>query len=196
MRHRPLPAPRQTRRAVPGIEQGLRVSLEQSLAGSPPSSRATAPRWVSRGCRQIDYYVTTGDSYAEIMEHYADVTGHAPPLPYWASGFWQCKLRYKTQDEFLEVAREFKQRGLPLAVHVIDFRHWKHLGDWKLDPDCWPDPEAMVCELDEMGNAHYDFALDSRGGKLARTFGPMKKRGPVYRFDRRDEGHCQFLRTG
>jgi len=108
-------------------------------------------RWVSYGCRQLDYYVTAGESYAEIMEHYADVTGHAPEFPYWASGLWQCKLRYKTQEEFLGVAREFKRRGLPLSVLVIDFLHWEHTGDWKLDPAFWPDPEAMVRELDEMG---------------------------------------------
>ncbi|MEM7538237.1 MAG: TIM-barrel domain-containing protein [Chloroflexota bacterium] len=108
-------------------------------------------RWVSYGCRQIDYYITAGDSYADIMENYADVAGHAPPFPFWASGFWQCKLRYKTQEEFLEVAREFKRRELPLAVHVIDFLHWVRTGDWKLDPECWPDPKAMVREMDEMG---------------------------------------------
>ena len=81
-------------------------------------------RWISYGSKQMDYYITTGDSYAEIMEHYADATGHAPAFPYWASGFWQCKLRYSTQVEFLNVAREFKRRGLPLSVLVIDYLHW------------------------------------------------------------------------
>ncbi len=108
-------------------------------------------RWVSDGCRQIDYYICAGDSPAEIMEHYADVAGHAPEFPHWASGFWQCKLRYETQEQLLDTAREFKRRGLPLSVIVIDFCHWKRFGDWKLDPKFWPDPEAMVRELDEMG---------------------------------------------
>jgi alpha-D-xyloside xylohydrolase len=108
-------------------------------------------RWISYGCRQMDYFITAGDSYAEIMEHYADATGHAPAFPYWASGFWQCKLRYETQEEFLNVAREFKRRALPLAVLVIDFLHWDVTGNWKLDVKFWPDPPAMVKELDEMG---------------------------------------------
>lgn len=108
-------------------------------------------RWVSEGCKQIDYYITAGTNYAEIMENYASVTGHAPELPYWASGFWQCKLRYESQQELLEVAREFKRRDLPLSVIVIDFRHWKKIGDWKLDPAFWPDPKEMVRELEEMG---------------------------------------------
>ncbi|HJP32509.1 MAG: glycoside hydrolase family 31 protein [Candidatus Latescibacteria bacterium] len=108
-------------------------------------------RWVSHGSRQIDYYITAGDSYADLMENYADVTGHAPEFPWWASGFWQCKLRYKTQEEFLNVAREFRRRDLPLSVLVIDFRHWDITGNWQLDPEFWPDPEAMVKELEEMG---------------------------------------------
>ncbi|MEI6217835.1 MAG: TIM-barrel domain-containing protein [bacterium] len=108
-------------------------------------------RWTSYGCRQVDYFITAGDSYADIMENYADATGHAPDFPYWASGFWQCKLRYETQEEFLAAAREFKRLGLPLSVLVIDFLHWDVTGNWKLDPKCWPDPKAMVKELDEMG---------------------------------------------
>src|SRR5687768_8997019 len=108
-------------------------------------------RWAADGCRQIDYYICVGDSYADILERYADVTGHAPMLPYWASGFWQCKLRYESQDEVLRVAREYRKRNLPLSVLVIDFFHWTHIGDWKLDPKCWPDPKAMIEELASMG---------------------------------------------
>lgn len=108
-------------------------------------------RWVAYACPQIDYYITAGDSYADILSNYADVTGHAPDFPYWASGLWQCKLRYETQDEFLDVAREFARRKLPVSVLVIDFLHWKYDGDWKLDPDFWPDPPAMVQEMDELG---------------------------------------------
>ena len=108
-------------------------------------------RWVAEATRQMDYYLVVGDSPAELLERYAEVTGHAPMLPEWAAGFWQCKLRYKTQEELLAVAREYKRRGLPLAVIVIDFFHWTMLGEWKFDPQCWPDPAAMVKELDEMG---------------------------------------------
>ncbi len=85
------------------------------------------------------------------MEHYADATGHAPEFPPWAAGFWQSKLRYRTQDELLSIAREYKQRGLPLAVMVVDFFHWTLQGDWRFDPELWPDPAAMVRELEEMG---------------------------------------------
>ena len=96
-------------------------------------------RWTAYGCRQIDYYVCAGNAYGPIMERYAEVTGRPPMLPYWASGFWQSKARYQTQKELLGVAREYKRRKLPLSVIAIDWFHWKHMGDWKLDPAFWPD---------------------------------------------------------
>ena len=110
-----------------------------------------ATRWVAEGSQQLDYHVICGESYAAILEHYAAVTGKTPAFPAWASGFWQSKLRYETQDELLGVAREYKKRGLPLSVIVADFFHWTHMGDWKFDPACWPDPAAMVRELEAMG---------------------------------------------
>jgi alpha-D-xyloside xylohydrolase len=110
----------------------------------------TGTRWVADSARQIDYWVTAGRP-ADVLRRYADATGHAPDLPDWATGFWQCKLRYRTQDELLAVAREYRRRGLPLAVIVCDFFHWTHLGEWRFDPAEWPDPAAMVRELDELG---------------------------------------------
>ncbi|HKN99317.1 MAG TPA: TIM-barrel domain-containing protein, partial [Pseudonocardiaceae bacterium] len=108
-------------------------------------------RWVADSARQLDYWVTVGDDPAGILANYADATGHPPMLPEWASGFWQCKLRYRTQDELLAVAREHVRRGLPLSVIVVDFFHWTHLGDWRFDPAEWPDPAGMVRELAGLG---------------------------------------------
>ncbi|MGP3971306.1 glycoside hydrolase family 31 protein [Streptomyces sp. 6N223] len=107
-------------------------------------------RWVADSARQIDYWITAGQP-ARAMRRYAAATGHTPMLPEWAAGFWQCKLRYRTQDELLGVAREYKRRGLPLDAIVCDFFHWTHLGEWKFDPAEWPDPAAMVAELAELG---------------------------------------------
>ncbi|GHV45179.1 glycosyl hydrolase [Spirochaetia bacterium] len=107
--------------------------------------------WEARSAKKIDYWVTAGDSPAEIEEAYAKATGTVPMMPDYAMGFWQCKLRYQTQDELLEVAREYKKRGLPISVIVVDYFHWPLQGDWKFDPVYWPDPDAMIAELKQMG---------------------------------------------
>jgi len=111
----------------------------------------TATRWVSEATRQWDYWITAADEPGDLLRRYTGVTGRAPVFPEWAAGFWQCKLRYRTQDELLGVAREYKRRGLPLSVIVADYFHWTHMGDWQFDPAEWPDPSAMVDELDGLG---------------------------------------------
>lgn len=99
----------------------------------------------------MDYWVTAGDTPAEIVEAYGRAAGTVPMMPEYGLGFWQCKLRYQTQEELLEVAREYKKRKLPIDVIVIDFFHWPKQGEWKFDPVYWPDPDGMIRELKEMG---------------------------------------------
>lgn len=107
--------------------------------------------WVAYSSKKLDYWICAGDTPAEIEEQYAAVTGTVPMMPEYAMGFWQCKLRYCTQDELLNVAREYKKRGLPIDVIVVDFFHWEHQGDWDFDRTYWPDPEGMIKELKDMG---------------------------------------------
>ncbi len=107
--------------------------------------------WEANSTKQIDYVVIAGDTPAEVMSKYADLTGHAPKYPAWASGLWQSKLRYEDQEELLEVAREYKNRGIPLSAIIIDYFHWTEQGEWKLDPKYWPDPKKMCKELEKMG---------------------------------------------
>ncbi|ATZ49071.1 hypothetical protein BCIN_04g02660 [Botrytis cinerea B05.10] len=99
----------------------------------------------------LDYWVVAEDSPAKIVHRYSDVTGKVPMMPEYGLGFWQCKLRYQTQEELLQVAREYKKRELPIDLIVIDFFHWPRQGDWRFDENFWPDPDAMIGELKEMG---------------------------------------------
>lgn len=107
--------------------------------------------WEAFSTKALDYWITAEDTPSKIEEEYAKATGTVPMMPEYAMGFWQCKLRYQTQEELLEVAREYKKRGLPISVIVIDYFHWPLQGDWRFDPEYWPDPDAMITELKEMG---------------------------------------------
>ncbi|MBQ3864992.1 MAG: glycoside hydrolase family 31 protein [Clostridia bacterium] len=125
------------------------------LWNNPAMGRVTLgynrTEWVADVTDQLDYWITAGDTPAQIQENYTAVTGRVPMLRDDVMGFWQCKLRYRTQEELLSVAREYHRRGIPLDVIVIDFFHWTKQGDWKFDPVCWPDPDAMIRELNDMG---------------------------------------------
>lgn len=107
--------------------------------------------WVANSTTQLDYWITAGDTPANIEQAYSNVTGRAPMMPEYGLGFWQCKLRYYNQEQVLNVAREYKKRGIPIDVIVIDYYHWKRCGDWRFDEEYFPDPKAMIDELKAMG---------------------------------------------
>ncbi|MBP3569687.1 MAG: glycoside hydrolase family 31 protein [Lachnospiraceae bacterium] len=107
--------------------------------------------WTARSTKKLDYFITAGDSPAELEEQYSAATGRSPMMPEYGLGYWQCKLRYRTQDEILAVARKHKALGLPMDAIVVDFFHWTRQGDFKFEPRDWPDPDAMVKELKELG---------------------------------------------
>ena len=145
-------AHRNSQASVPFVLSSLGYGF---LWNNPAVGRATFGKnvttWTVNSSKALDYWVTAGDTPAEIEEAYARAAGTVPMMPEYAMGFWQCKLRYQTQEELLSVAREYKRRGLPLSVIVVDFFHWPLQGEWKFDPVYWPDPDAMIRELKEMG---------------------------------------------
>lgn len=155
----------------------------------------TQTRWVADSSQQIDYWITLGDTPAEILSNYADATGHAPLLPEWAAGFWQCKLRYRTQEELLEVAREYKQRGLPLDVIVVDYFHWSTQGDWQFDPDCWPDPPAMMRELQEMG-VKVMVSIWPTVNPISKNYTEMRQQGLLVRSESGIPAQMDFVDVG
>lgn len=108
-------------------------------------------QWIAEATKQLDYWITAGDTPAEIEEAYAEVTGKTPMMPEYGLGFWQCKLRYYNQEQVLQVAREYKKRNIPIDVIVIDYYHWPRCGDWRFDEEYFPNPAQMVAELHEMG---------------------------------------------
>lgn len=60
--------------------------------------------WHALSTKEMDFWITCGDQPKDIEEQYAAVTGTVPMMPDYGLGYWQCKLRYRTQDELLEAA--------------------------------------------------------------------------------------------
>ncbi|MBR1638086.1 MAG: family 31 glucosidase [Treponema sp.] len=147
--------------------------------------------WTAEETQKIDYWVTCG-SPAEIEENYTAVTGRTPLMPEFASGFWQCKLRYRTQEEVLNVAREYHRRKIPLSVIVIDFFHWTCQGDFKFDPKDWPDPDAMVRELSELGT-RLMVSVWPTVDERSENFEEMAQSGLLISFDKKDGFNMDWM---
>ena len=148
--------------------------------------------WYAKRTKKLDYFITAGDTPAEIESQYSLATGRTPMMPEYGMGYWQCKLRYRNQEELLAVAREHKRRGLPMDAIVIDFFHWTMQGDFKFEPLDWPDPEAMVKELKELGIETVVSVwptIDER----SENFGKMADMGYLVNADRGNQNHMTWM---
>lgn len=176
-------AQRNSQASVPFLLSSLGYGF---LFNQPAVGRATFAKnvteWHVESVRQLDYWITVGTP-KEILANYTALAGRAPEFPENALGLWQCKLRYRTQEEVLSVAREYHRRGIPLDVIVIDFFHWTRQGEWKFDPVYWPDPAAMVRELKSYG-IRCMISVWPTVDKKSENFAEMRERGLLIRPER------------
>jgi alpha-D-xyloside xylohydrolase len=109
----------------------------------------------------IDYYFMYGPDLDHVIASYRNITGGCPMLPKWAFGYVQSKERYKTQDEILDVVKEYRQRQIPLDAIVEDWQHWPE-GQWgqkSFDASRFPDPAGMISDLHTKYNTKFMISI-------------------------------------
>jgi len=107
--------------------------------------------WRSAVGERVSYFVIAGASLDDLYAGYRKLTGTTPLPPKAAFGYIQSKARYETQQQVLDVAEGYRSRGYPLDVIVVDWFYWTHMGQLDIDPNAFPDPEAMNRKLHEQG---------------------------------------------
>jgi alpha-D-xyloside xylohydrolase len=108
-------------------------------------------RWTSQVGDRVSFFVIAGSTADEIYAGYRLLTGPTPMLPKAAYGYIQCKQRYASQKELLDVAQGYRDRHLPADVLVIDWFYFTKMGQMDMDPKFWPDPVAMNKQLHGLG---------------------------------------------
>jgi alpha-D-xyloside xylohydrolase len=132
------------------------------LAWELPPDPATLT-WASEAGDAVDYYFILGPELDEVAAGYRGLTGSVPMFPQWTWGFWQCRERYESQQEILDVVAEYRRRGIPLDGIIQDWQYWQP-GQWgshDFDPARYPDPTAMVDAV-HRANAHIAISVWSR----------------------------------
>ena len=102
--------------------------------------------------KSVDYTVFIGTP-DEIIATYRELTGKAPLIPRWATGYIHCRERFHSQDEILQTVDRFKQEEMPLDVIVQDWQYWGKYGwnSMRFDEDHYPDPKRMTDSLHHQG---------------------------------------------
>lgn len=116
---------------------------------------------------QGDWYWIAGRTGDDAIKGYRFLTGDAPMMPKWLFGYTQSKERYSTQQEVLDVLREYRRRQVPIDQIVQDWSYWPDdtWSDKSFDDSRYPDPQAMCREIHEQ-HAHVMISVwpNTRGG--------------------------------
>ncbi len=101
---------------------------------------------------EVRYVVIRAENCAGVLKKLSALVGRPALLPKWALGYVQSKERYHTSQEVLDVAREFRRRGLGLDCIVQDWFTWREgcWGDKTPDPERFPDAQALTDALHAM----------------------------------------------
>ena len=82
-----------------------------------------------------------------MLERYTELTGRIGMPPLWALGNQQSRWSYESADEVREIAREFRERGIPCDVIHFDIDHMDGYRVFTWDPERFPDPRGLIEEL-------------------------------------------------
>ncbi len=138
--------------------------------------------FASDAAHAVDYYYIAGHDLDDVIAGYRQLTGKAVMAPRWAYGFWQSRQRYKTQDELLEVVREYRKRGIGLDNIVLDWFYWRE-DDWgshEFDAARFPDPRKMISEVHAL-HANFMISVWAKFYPTTANFKELDAKGHIYR---------------
>jgi len=99
---------------------------------------------------ELDYYVFTGGaqrSPTAVLRDYTALTGRGSLPPLWALGYQQSRWSYKTQEQVLDMAREFRKRAIPADVLYLDIDHMEGFRIFTWNSTTFPNPQEMLAQL-------------------------------------------------
>jgi len=99
----------------------------------------------------MSYFFMTGDSIAEIIQTYSDLTGYLELPPKWSLGYQQCRYSYYPESEVRTLAQNFRDKQIPVDVLHFDIHYMDKYKVFTWDKERFPDHKKLIADLREMG---------------------------------------------
>ena len=132
----------------------------------------------------IDYYFMYGGSADGVNAQMRTLSGDVPMFPLWTFGYWQCRERYKSVDELLEVVRWHRANNVPLDGIIQDWQYWGSNYTWNaMDflADTYANGTWMVDEV-HRNNAHLMISIWASFGPQTKAFKELAEDDLMYDF--------------
>ena len=133
----------------------------------------------------VDYYFSYGSDADGVIAELRHLTGKVPMLPLWTYGFHQCRERYKSADQLLEVVRKYREMGVPFDGIIQDWQYWGSNYTWnamEFINDEFSNAQRMIDEVHEK-NAHMSISIWSSFGPQTKQYAELKEKGHLLSFE-------------
>ena len=113
------------------------------------------------------------------------LSGDVPMFPLWTYGFWQCRERYKSQQELLEVVDKYRKLQVPLDGIIQDWQYWGSNYTWNaMDfiAESFPNGKQMIDSVHKQ-NAHIMISIWASFGPHTQQYAKLKEKGLLYDFE-------------
>jgi len=131
----------------------------------------------------VDYHFVYGGTMDGAIAGYRELTGAAPLYGKWAYGYFQSKEHYKSRDELLAIAAEYRAREIPIDCIVQDWDYWgEGRGAWNqlvFDGKSYPRPTEMI-DLLHRENLHFMISIWCGFGAETPVYQDMDRHGFLY----------------
>jgi alpha-glucosidase (family GH31 glycosyl hydrolase) len=143
------------------LERGLLSRDGWAVIDDSGSLVFNADDWLeTRAGNHIDlYFFGYGHEYIGAIQDFYRVSGRTPLIPRYILGNWWSRYWAYTQDELINLMRDFKSHEIPLSICIVDM-DW-HITETGNDSSGWtgytwnrelfPDPRAFIAWLHEQG---------------------------------------------
>lgn len=151
------------------------------LLWKTPSRDDATSLWSEVG-EGTDYYFCYGPNLDRVIAGYRHLTGEAPLMPLWAYGLWQCRQRYETAQQSLDVLDGYRSRSIPIDNIVQDWFYWKEdaWGSHEFDPARFPDPAGWIRAIHEKYKAHLMISVWPKFYPGTENFKALRDHGFLY----------------
>ena len=96
-------------------------------------------------------YLFAGPTPRRVLARYTQLTGRLSLPPLWALGNHQSRWGYRSAEEVLGLAREFRDREIPCDCFHVDIDYMDGYRVFTWHPERFPDPAGFIGELAAQG---------------------------------------------
>lgn len=101
--------------------------------------------------KDLNIYVIEADSLNNIVKEFHSIIGQSYIPPKWAFGYQQSRWFYKTEEDFKEIADEYKKHRIPLDAINMDIDYMEEFESFTINRENLPNFEGLVDNMKERG---------------------------------------------